>query len=140
MTIGRRALIAAGAAFAVAPGPCSEALERLGFEVDTQLDLTHTGLQDALREFGYQAESAEVELRTVLAGGTVLADERRMEQVLANLIDNTRIHGGDEPIVSVTEPDGEGEPLGHIWIAVEDRGPGVPPEERGRIFERFSRV
>jgi formylglycine-generating enzyme required for sulfatase activity len=37
-----------------------EALERLGFEVDTQLDLTHTGLQDALREFGYQAESADV--------------------------------------------------------------------------------
>jgi signal transduction histidine kinase len=69
----------------------------------------------------------------------ISGDRRRLARVLANLIDNTRIHGGDEPIVSVTEPEGEGEPLGHIWIAVEDHGPGVPAEERGRIFERFSR-
>ena len=40
---------------------------------------------------------------------------------------------------AVTEPEGEGEPLGHVWITVEDHGPGVPPEERELIFERFAR-
>ena len=39
----------------------------------------------------------------------------------------------------VTEPDNEGEPIGHVWIAVEDHGPGVPLEERELIFERFAR-
>jgi formylglycine-generating enzyme required for sulfatase activity len=37
-----------------------EALERLGFKVDTELDLTQANLQTVLREFGYQAEVADV--------------------------------------------------------------------------------
>jgi signal transduction histidine kinase len=41
--------------------------------------------------------------------------------------------------VFVAEADNEGEPLGHVWIAVEDHGLGVPEEERELIFERFAR-
>ena len=66
-------------------------------------------------------------------------DRRRLARVIANLIDNARLHGGGEPAVHVTEAEGEGEPLGHVWIAVEDHGPGVPLEERDLIFERFAR-
>ncbi len=66
-------------------------------------------------------------------------DRRRLARVIANLIDNARLHGGGEPEVHVTEAEGEDEPIGHIWIAVEDHGPGVPPEERTLIFERFAR-
>ena len=29
--------------------------------------------------------------------------------------------------------------IGHVWITVEDHGPGVPPEERELVFERFAR-
>ena len=71
---------------------------------------------------------------TVISG-----DRRRLARVVANLIDNARVHGGGEPTVYVVEPDGEGEPLGHVWIAVEDHGPGVPAEERELVFERFAR-
>ena len=28
---------------------------------------------------------------------------------------------------------------GTIWITVDDHGPGVPPEERSLVFERFAR-
>jgi two-component system sensor histidine kinase MtrB len=66
-------------------------------------------------------------------------DRRRLARVVANLIDNARVHGGASPTVFVVEPEGEGEPLGHVWIVVEDHGPGVQPEERDLIFERFAR-
>ena len=59
--------------------------------------------------------------------------------MVANLIDNARLHGGGDAEVLVTEPEGEGEPLGHVWIAVEDHGAGVPAEERTLVFERFAR-
>jgi two-component system sensor histidine kinase MtrB len=66
-------------------------------------------------------------------------DRRRLARVVANLIDNARLHGGGDAEVLVTEPEGEGEPLGHVWIAVEDHGAGVPAEERTLVFERFAR-
>jgi len=69
----------------------------------------------------------------------IRGDRRRLARVVANLIDNARLHGGGEATISVTEPEGEGEPLGHIWITVEDHGLGVPPEERDLVFERFAR-
>lgn len=69
----------------------------------------------------------------------IRGDRRRLARVVANLIDNARLHGGGEATVSVTEPESEGEPLGHIWIMVEDRGTGVPVEERSLVFERFAR-
>jgi two-component system, OmpR family, sensor histidine kinase MtrB len=66
-------------------------------------------------------------------------DRRRLARVIANLIDNARLHGGGEPEVYVSEAEQDGEPLGHVWIAVEDHGAGVPPEERHLVFERFAR-
>ncbi len=66
-------------------------------------------------------------------------DRRRLARVMANLIDNARLHGGGTPIVLVSEAEGDGEPLGHVWIAVQDDGPGVPTEERVLVFERFAR-
>lgn len=69
----------------------------------------------------------------------IRGDRRRLARVVANLIDNARLHGGGDAAIAVTEPDGEGEPLGHIWITIEDHGLGVPPEERELVFERFAR-
>ena len=69
----------------------------------------------------------------------IQGDRRRLARVVANLIDNARLHGGGDAAVTVCEPDGEGEPLGHVWIVVEDHGAGVPPEERHLVFERFAR-
>ena len=69
----------------------------------------------------------------------IRGDRRRLARVVANLIDNARLHGGGDAAVTVTEPDGEGDPLGHIWVIVDDRGAGVPIEERQLVFERFAR-
>ncbi len=66
-------------------------------------------------------------------------DRRRLARVVANLIDNARLHGGGDAAISVSEAENEGEPIGHVWIAVEDHGPGVPADERDLVFERFAR-
>jgi two-component system sensor histidine kinase MtrB len=66
-------------------------------------------------------------------------DRRRLARVIANLIDNARVHGGGEPEVSIVEVDPADEHVTAIRIAVEDHGAGVPAEERALIFERFAR-
>jgi len=68
----------------------------------------------------------------------IKGDRRRLARVVANLIDNGRAYGGGELEVSVFVPDDE-DPPSQIWITVEDHGPGVPPNERDLIFERFAR-
>jgi two-component system sensor histidine kinase MtrB len=66
-------------------------------------------------------------------------DRRRLARVVANLIDNARVHGGGAPEISLTEYDAPDQPITRVRIAVEDRGPGVPESERALIFERFAR-
>ena len=68
----------------------------------------------------------------------VRADKRRLVRVLANLLDNARVHGGGASGVSVEHVRGNGRG-DSVQIVVEDHGPGVPSEERAIIFERFSR-
>ncbi|MGH9044330.1 MAG: ATP-binding protein [Acidimicrobiales bacterium] len=65
-------------------------------------------------------------------------DKRRFERIMANLLENAANYGGGATCVSA-EPGRD--PSGHstVLIAVEDSGPGVPPSERRRIFERFYR-
>jgi signal transduction histidine kinase len=103
-------------------------------------------LEDLLvAEFVRQAVAVSSLPRTKLtvsdrAEGLIMhGDRRRLARVVANLIDNARVHGGGEPEITVTEAEGEGEPLAHVWIVVEDHGPGVPVEERSLVFERFAR-
>jgi two-component system, OmpR family, sensor histidine kinase MtrB len=66
-------------------------------------------------------------------------DRRRLARVVANLIDNARLHGGGSPEVSITEVAPDDGPITRIRIAVEDHGSGVPEHERSLIFERFAR-
>jgi signal transduction histidine kinase len=69
----------------------------------------------------------------------IQGDRRRLARVIANLIDNGRVHGGGDVEVAVVEADGDAEPLSSVWVVVEDRGTGVAPEDRDLIFERFAR-
>ena len=66
-------------------------------------------------------------------------DRRRLARVVANLIDNARLHGGGSPEVSITEVASGDGTITKVRIAVEDHGTGVPEAERHLIFERFAR-
>ncbi len=63
----------------------------------------------------------------------VRADELRLSQVIYNLVGNAIAHTGEDRRVVVdqlTRP-------GFVRIQVTDSGPGVPPEERQLIWERY---
>jgi two-component system phosphate regulon sensor histidine kinase PhoR len=83
------------------------------------------------------ANNKNVELVSQLPGLTATADANRLEQVLANLVDNAIKYGRAQGRVTVG---GEKIDGGKIEIFVQDDGPGIPPESLDRVFERFYRV
>lgn len=63
----------------------------------------------------------------------VLGDRDRIQQILVNLIDNAFKYGRPPVVVDIA-------PCADTFaVAVRDEGPGIPIEERGRIFEKFYR-
>jgi signal transduction histidine kinase len=66
----------------------------------------------------------------------VRGDADRLRQVLANLIDNAVKYApaGGEVRINTRVDDGR------VEVAVSDRGPGIPSEQHGLIFEKFGRA
>ena len=65
----------------------------------------------------------------------VRSEPRRLERIVANLLDNAAEHAPGAP-VQVRARWREG----WAYVEVLDRGPGVPEDRLGRIFDRFYKV
>lgn len=65
---------------------------------------------------------------------SVVGDKRRLAQAVSNLLENADKYGDGVTAVRFSGDDKL------VTIEVIDDGPGVPPEDRSRIFERFSRA
>jgi signal transduction histidine kinase len=80
---------------------------------------------------------AELDVPAEAAAGLVTrGDERLLRRALRNLIENAQRYGGPQPpVLSLAHG-----ATGGFEIVVSDRGPGVPPEQRERIFEPFYRL
>jgi signal transduction histidine kinase len=63
------------------------------------------------------------------------ADPERVAQMAANLLDNALKYAPHGPIVVRAERQAEA-----ARVVVEDQGPGVPPEEQPRVWEKFYRA
>jgi signal transduction histidine kinase len=66
---------------------------------------------------------------------SVAGDERLLRRALRNLLENARRYGGEEVHVCVARAGTD-----RVEIRVSDRGPGVPVDQRERIFEPFYRL
>ena len=66
----------------------------------------------------------------------VLGDRDRLRQIVDNLLANVRAHTPARAPVSVRV----GRENGSALIEVADSGPGMSPDEAGRVFERFYRA
>lgn len=98
------------------------------------LQFTDVRLVDLVRitVAGYDP-SIPVEVEPEVETFCVRGDKRRLAQALLNLLDNAETHGGGAVAVSVVRSGDR------AVVAVDDAGPGVPPGERARVFERFYR-
>jgi len=92
-------------------------------------------LQQLFSELKMELDEKNIELRLPEDPPTVLFDRTRLYQLLSNLIGNAVRHMGEEPTGRI---DVEIETLPDGWqISVRDNGPGIPAEDRQRIFEAF---
>ena len=66
-----------------------------------------------------------------------MGDPERLHQVIANLLDNAIRHSPPEGRVWLSA---HAATQGRTTIVVSDEGPGIPPEEIERVFERFHRT
>ncbi len=89
-----------------------------------------------VEELELRAQNHGVRLKSEIGLSRVRADEGLLRRVLENLVDNAIRHSPEGTEVIVFARSGEG----RAEIRVQDSGPGVPPESRSRIFERFYQV
>lgn len=88
------------------------------------------------------AVTVPVEVGAGVDGLRLRVDKRRFERVMANLMENADLYAGGVSRVIVERhlPDADAtDARASIRVIVEDQGPGVPEDERDRLFERFYR-
>lgn len=129
-------------------------IERLGNLVEQLLDLSRlesgavplersnfmaaTLLDHVVDEWRSQAEIRDVRLETDVEPRSLVvnADEERLRQVVANLVANAIRHSprGGRVLLRARGQNGVAR------LEVADEGPGIPPAEAERVFERFYRA
>jgi signal transduction histidine kinase len=95
-------------------------------------------LESALRAMEYPLEQGGFRLRVTVPVETleVRADADALEQAVLNILSNAMKFSGDSREIEVRLSRNGTEAV----IEVADRGIGIPPEHRSRVFERFFRI
>jgi signal transduction histidine kinase len=127
--------------------------ERLGRLVTQLLDLSRLesgglelepvsfGIRSLLEQAARECELGDrpVRLKVCVEPGDLrtTGDPERLHQVVANLLDNAVRHSPPEGRVWLSA---HAATAGRTTIVVADEGPGIPPEEAERVFDRFHRT
>jgi K+-sensing histidine kinase KdpD len=82
------------------------------------------------------AVDAPFELKDEAEGWLAIADPDQLDQALWALLDNAARYAGGAAIRATVAPRPE---VGQLAVTIADGGPGVRPEDRDRIFERYER-
>jgi signal transduction histidine kinase len=97
-------------------------------------------VRDAVEEAGPLAAAAGVELAVTGPDEAVCAlDEPTVRRAVLNLLDNAVRHAPAGSTVEVAVEVAAGASSAEARVVVADHGPGVPPDQQERIFERFWR-
>jgi NtrC-family two-component system sensor histidine kinase KinB len=92
-----------------------------------------------LKIFAAQAREKDIAIEnqvTAAEAGTIVGDEVKLSWALSNLLANALRYTppGGRIVVSAAGRDGG------VALSVSDTGPGIPPEQRERVFERFAQA
>jgi heavy metal sensor kinase len=134
-------------------GSMLEEVDRLTRLVDTLLTLSRADAGEVrlaretvdlvalARDVAEHLEDLAHEKRQTLeVGGNgrveVHGDWLVLRQALVNVVDNAIKYGREGSPIRI----GIGRDADRCWIVVTDQGPGIPEEDRERIFERFYRI
>ena len=112
-----------------------EGIDHLSKEKIQVAEVSHRISSQLQKKFEEKGQKLEIEIKTK----TVMADLKRLEQVLVNLIDNASKYtpsGASIKVVWEIDPHTQNDVLLHI----QDNGPGISPEHHDRLFERFYRI
>lgn len=96
-------------------------------------------VQETLADCRWLLAENSTQVETDVPAGLpeVIIDRAALGLIVRNLIDNAARHAASGKWVGVRarrEPDGR-----HVLLTVEDRGPGIAPEDRPHLFEPFYR-
>jgi len=105
-------------------------------QLDERVDIGEVANEIA-EEFTAVAQTHDVELRRSISGGIFVAGDRyALKRALANLAQNALRYAPADSSITIAA----GTKDGWVWTAVEDQGPGIAPEHRHQVFERFWRA
>ncbi|HWF81290.1 MAG TPA: HAMP domain-containing sensor histidine kinase [Streptosporangiaceae bacterium] len=117
----------------------AELLELARLDRTSSLDLTETDLATVVRDAVADATAVEPD-RPISAQAPprliAIVDERRIRQVLSNLLGNVRAHTSRTDPVAVRL----GRVQGGVLLEVADQGPGMTGQDAARAFDRFHRA
>jgi len=94
-------------------------------------------LDQAVTEARLHSPATTIDVTVEPGLSPVLGDPERIHQVIANLVDNAVRHTPPHGTVRLLARTATSQ---RVSIEVVDDGPGIPAEERTRVFERFYRA
>ncbi|UJX45066.1 sensor histidine kinase [Xanthobacter sp. YC-JY1] len=107
---------------------------------DEDIDLAQSARQ-VLEGLAHLAVERDIDLGLdVNAAAVTRGDGAMMREAVVNLVENALRYTPKGGTVTVTVDGGAGEAGSEAVLVVEDSGPGIPLEERDKVFERFYRV
>lgn len=113
-------------------------LDSSEFRINSRAVDIHTVLYKVTDHFRLQIEKRHGTLEFIpeAAESVVRGDDAHLTSVFLNLIDNANKYSTERPEITVATKNEEDK----IIISVTDKGIGMSPEVRNRIFEKFYRV
>jgi signal transduction histidine kinase len=108
-----------------------DTVERVPCSIDTLFNAVETDLSTVLA-----LKRQRVERHIASDATTVRGDPARLQDALRNLLENAANYSPPNTVITLQSELRKGQ----IVLSVSDQGPGIPPADLQRVFERFYRV